>query len=201
VGRRLATLACTLALLACSHQVQWTGEPRPEVVAPVNPIPMTVAVELRAFEASGVDARALATRIAESLREAHLFQAVMYPIPPGERPLWELQLLVKDARQDPNANFWKGALVAAVFPLAAVVHLEEGYTLEVQALLTRRAEILGSYAARGEVRERYQYYSDERSRRSSALQTVVDGVTRQLLAKIAADSDRISTIDRARAGT
>ncbi len=171
------------------------------MVAPEQPIPLTIAVELRAFEAKGLDGRALTTRFAEQLRRSELFQAVMYPIPPGERPLWELELLVKDTRHDPDSNFWKGALVGALFPFAAVVHMEEDYTLEMEALLTRRAEIVRSYAAQGTIHERYQYYSDERERRLLALETVVDGVIRQLLALIAADAANISALDRARSGT
>jgi hypothetical protein len=189
-------LAAALALCGCSHEVLWTGEPQPELVAPEQPIPLTVAVQLRTFEAKHLDARALTTRFAERLRASELFQAVMYPVPPGKRPQWELELLVKDARHDPNANFWKGALVGAVFPLAAVVHMEEDYTLEVEALLTRRAEIVASYNARGTIRERYQYYADENQRRLAALETVVDGVTRQLLAQIAADAGHIERLDR-----
>jgi hypothetical protein len=198
-----AALALTLAIAGCSHEVLWTGEPRPDLIAPAEPIPMTVAVELRSFETSGrgVDGRALTTRFAERLRDAALFQAVMFPVPPGERPLWEIALLVKDARHEPNGNFWKGALVAAVLPLAPLVHMEEEYTLEVEALLTRRAEVVRSYSARGAVRERYQYYSDERERRLAALETVLDGVHRHLLAQIAADARQIAALDRARSGS
>jgi len=125
---------------------------------------------------------------------------VLYPIPADLDPLWKMRLLVRETFVDPTSNLYKAAFARMFFPAAFVLYSEEEYTLDVEVLITRRDELIGSYAARGPIRYRYQLNAPELEREAEGLELILSRVNEELFAKISADAERILAEDRARAG-
>jgi hypothetical protein len=154
-------------------------------------VPLTVAVVLGAFDQSRLEGPGVVERFARALREAAIFEGVMFPVPEGAAPTWELQLAASDSAFEPDANFWKAALAAAVLPLAFAVHLESDYTLELEALLVRRRELLATYTATARIRHRYQLQADRVAMNAEGFEVAVAGATRQILVSLARDAERL----------
>ena len=178
----------------------WLGEePRP-FAAPSPPLGWTIAVGVQSFEAKYVLEPGVTERFVKELRAARLFESVLYPIPPGLDPTWEMRLLVRETFADPSSNFWKAVLNGIFFPARFVVYSDEEYTLDVEVILTRRDAVVGTYAAHGPVRYRYQAYSDELKREAEGVDLILTRTTQEIFRQIAADAERLNAEDRARAG-
>jgi hypothetical protein len=201
--RLAARFACTLIVLACSgcaYEVAWLGdEPKP-FAAPSPPLGWTVAVGVQSFEAKYVLEPGVTQRFVKELRAARLFESVLYPIPPDLDPTWEMRLLVRETFVDPPSNFWKAVLNGIFFPLRFVLYSDEEYTLDIEAILTRRDEVIGTYAARGPIRYRYQVYAPEVEREAQGVDLILSRTTADIFRQIAADAARLASEDRARAG-
>jgi hypothetical protein len=180
-----------LAFAGCSHQVAWLGDAPGDVPELELPVPLTVAVVLGSFDESRLEGAGVVERFARALRDAEMFQGVMFPVPAGAAPTWELQLAGNDSAVEPDSNFWKGALAAALFPLAFAVHLENDYTLELEALLLRRREVLASYTATARIRHSYQYYANRIEMSAAGFELAVTGASREILAALARDAERL----------
>jgi len=196
-ARGLTLLGLCVAL-GCAHDVIWLGDEPPPYIPPEQPIGFTVAFGVQSFEAKRLLEPGFVDRFATALREAELFAGVIHPIPPGFEPMWELKLLVRDELYDPDINFWKSAFASLAFPFRFLVHMEEDYTVYVEALITRRGEVVGSYSAKAPVRHRFQTYSPQKELEAAEL--IIQRASAQVLAEIAADAARLDALDRARAG-
>jgi hypothetical protein len=184
-------LVLLLVLAGCSHDVAWLGEEPPEI-PPVDPrVPLTVAVTLGAFDQTRLEGPGVVERFARGLREAEIFEGVMFPVPLGATPTWELRLAASDRAFEPDSNFWKSALAVALFPFAFVVHLENDYTLELEALLVRRREVLASYVATARIRHRYKYYADRVTMSAEGFELAVGGASRRILSALSRDAERL----------
>ena len=208
--RMLIPLVCSLSLATgCAHHTVFV-EDGVEIALDAkthdggsptrDPLPLTVAVAVRSFEAERLREPVFVQRLSARLRDASVFQGVMYPIPPGVEPIWELQLLVKDGGAEPDSNFWKGAIATALPPAAFFVWFQNDYRLETQALLVRNREVVRSYETRGVIRHRYQQYADKSAISSQGLDALFESLSRDLVQKLRADADTIQREDRARAG-
>lgn len=193
----VATAALPLALgVGCAHEVIWIGDEPAAVAARDAPLPMTVAVGVRSFEAERLAQRGVVERFARELRETGLFQGVMYPVPSDARPMWEIELLARDAGAEPDSNFWKAGLAAFLFPLAFAIYLEDEYTLDVEALLVRNREIVRTYAVEGRIRNRYQPYANKGELRIEGAETILRNTIRALIDAMARDAvfiERVNT--------
>jgi len=202
---RLAFLVSVLALLGplagCAGQVVWLGDPEPPLnPPPAEPLGFTVAVATRSYEATRLDEKGVLDRFAASVRASNLFLSVMYPIPAGVEPEWELQLIARDSASEPNSNIWRSALVSFFFPAAWFIDLESEYTFDVEALLVRRREVIGTYTTKGHIKYVYQAYANKPQLEQTGVETIVRRTTDSLLAALAADAGRIAAEDRKRAG-
>jgi len=202
---RLALLAVAcIALLTsgCTGQVLWLGDPAPPLSAPpLEPLGITVAVGVRSFEATRIAEQGVIDRFAAGVRAADLFVGVMYPIPPGADPAWELQLIARDSASEPNSNLWRSALVSFFFPAAWFVSLESEYVLDLEVLLVRRKQVIGTYTTRGHIKYVYQAYANRPQLEQTGVETIVSRATENLLAALTADASRIAAEDRRLAGT
>ena len=197
----VSVLALLGPLTGCAGQVVWLGDPEPPLnPPPAEPLGFTVAVGVRSYEATRLEEKGVLDRFAASVRASNLFLSVMYPIPEGFDPEWELQLIARDAASEPNSNIWRSALVSFFFPAAFVVDLESEYTFDVQALLVRRHEVIGTYTSKGHIKYVYQAYANRPQLEQTGVETIVRRTTDSLLAALAADAGRIAAEDRKRAG-
>ena len=196
----LALMVLVCASASCAYEVAWLGaEPKP-FVAPSPPLGWTIAVGVQSFEAKYVLEAGVAERFVKELRGARLFQSVLYPIPDGLDPVWEMRLLVRESFVDPPSNFWKAVLNGIFFPARFIVYSDEEYTLDVEAILTRRDEVIGTYSARGPIRYRYQAYAPELEREAKGVDLILTRTTGEIFRQIAADAARLDAEDSARAG-
>ncbi len=184
-------LIALLVLAGCAHEVIEVDAEAPPIATPSVPLPLTVAVREGSFERSHLNPGGIMTHFADELRASRVFQGVMYPVPRGAEPRWEIQLAAVDGGSEPDSNFYKSAVATALFPLAFFIWLENDYTLELEALLLRDRELVASYSAAATIRHRYQLQANRAEMQAEGLETLARGVTREILAAIAADSARI----------
>jgi hypothetical protein len=201
-GRR-ARAALLLALLlhtACAYQVVPLDETPTGTPPRIEPLPFTVALGISSFEVKQIKEEGFLQDFVGRLKDARIFEGVIFPVPEGFTTLWEVKLLARERASEPNSNLWKSALANALFPLAFFIYLESEYEFELEALLTRKREVIASYPVVGHIRYRYQRNTDRRKLDLEGIQTIVDRTSRQLLAKIVADAERIRAEDQARTG-
>ena len=105
---------------------------------------------------------------------------------------WELQLGAVDGGSEPDSNFYKAALAAALLPAAFFIWLENDYTLELEALLLHERELVATYRAQTTIRHRYQLNANRRAMQAEGLEQLARSATLGLLAEIAADVGRIA---------
>ena len=197
VRGRSSLLAVVAALCAgCSHQAIWLGGEPVEVSAPGQPAPLTVALRAGGFERSRLEPAGVLDRFEGALRGSGLFQSIMYPIPAGADPTWEIELSASDSATEPNSNFWKSALASALPPVALFVKLENDYTLRLEALLVRDRVLVKSYGGEAPTRNRYGPYANLAEVSLEGVELAVDGASRQILAALAADLDGLLEADR-----
>lgn len=192
-----------MAILAvgCAHEVVWLGDEGARFGAPPEPLGMTVGLRVQSFAAGRVAETGVLSRVSDDLRDARLFQAVLYPVPPDVTPVWEIRLLVRDAVDENAANFWKSALARTIFPLGFVIWFDTDYTLNVEALLVRRGEVVGSYAAASPIRYRFQVNTNVPQMEQEGLELALRRASASILAAMARDVARIEQEERARQGT
>ncbi len=199
-SRRRAALSGILvgsvALLGCSHEVVWLGEPAPEVEPPLVRSPLTVGVVAGEFSRSRLDSRGVLDRFARELRAAELFEGIMYPVPPGVEPSWEIRLTASDSAVEPNANFWWSALAGALPPAALFVTLRSDYTLELEALVVREHALVTTYRAQAAIQNRWQPYANTAEAGANGVEVAVSGATREILAALSRDLPRLAEADR-----
>lgn len=191
----LAALLVLSTALGCAYQVIPVGDPAPEFSAPSPPIPLTLAVVEGGFDNSSLDGEAITEHFASELRDTRLFQGVMHPVPGDARPLWQLEISANDAGHEPNANFWKSFLSNVLPPLLFVVHLENDYTLNLEALLLRERKLVETYRASVTIRHRYQAYAPKAQMQAEALDLLARTATRQVLSEVAADAERLKRLN------
>jgi hypothetical protein len=186
----------------CAGRVDWLGAPPPPLaVPPAQPLSFTVAVVSRAYEATRIDEKGVLDRFAAALRGSDLFLNVMYPIPPGVDPEWELQLITRDSASEPNSNIWRSALVSFFFPTAWLIDLESEYTLDFEVLLVRNQTVVGTYRSKGHIKYVYQAYANKPQLEKTGVETIVARTTGDVIAALTADASRIEAEDRRLAGT
>jgi hypothetical protein len=196
---RSALVLALLCASACAHEVQFLGSEPPET-AIRQPLPLVIGVSTQSFEATRINEAGFLEEFTGRLRESRVFEGVIYPLEPGTKTVWELRLLAKDSASEPNSNIWKSALASALFPFAFVIYLQSDYELDLEALLVRNREVVGTYPVKSQIRYRYQSYANTQQMDVEGVQLIVDRSSRELLAKIAADADRIRAEDLARTG-
>jgi hypothetical protein len=197
---RLAVWPLLLAAIAaCAHEVVWQGDEPDAIPVAAEPAALTMAVGPGSFEKARLTAAGVTERFARTLRDAGLFQGVMYPVPPGVSPTWEIELTGRDSIHEPDSNFWKAALAAALPPLALVLTLENDYTLELEALVLYERELVVSYRGTAPIRHRYQRYADRRMVDLEGVELAVARATEMILAALARDLERLLEEDRRRA--
>ncbi len=170
----------------------------PSLIPPATPVALTLAVDVQAFEAKRLVEQTFMDRFAQALRDAQLFVGIIYPIPDGFDPRWELRLSVRDELYDPNSNFWKAFLANAFLPFRFVFYQQEDYTLYVEARITRKDDVVGSYSSKASVRHLFQTYDPRKE--LAAAELLVNRTTAELLAALSRDAARIDEEDRRRAG-
>ena len=119
-------LVALLVLAGCAHEVIEVDAEAPPIATPSVPLPLTVAVREGSFERSHLNPGGVMTHFADELRASRVFQGVMYPVPRGAEPRWEIQLAAVDGGSEPDSNFYKSAVASALFPLACFIWLENG---------------------------------------------------------------------------
>jgi hypothetical protein len=190
-------IALAALLAACSHEAVWLGDTQPAWAPPeAAPAGLTMAVVPGSFERSRADAGGIIDRFAGALRDARLFQGVMYPVPAGVEPTWKLRLSGSDSAFEPNSNFWKSALAHALLPLAFFVTLENDYTLELEALVIKDGALFRSYTGQAVIRNRYQIQAPRQNVDAEGMELAVGGATRAILAQIAGDLPELLASDR-----
>ncbi len=190
-------LAVIAALSAgCGHQAIWLGSAPAAVPTSEHPAPLTVALRAGGFERSRLEAAGVLERFESALRGSGLFQAIMYPIPAGADPTWEIELSASDSAAEPDSNFWKSALASALPPLAAFVTLENDYTLRLEALLVRDRVLVKSYVGEAPIRNLYGPYANRAQVSLEGIELAVGGASRLILAAIAADLDDLLEANR-----
>lgn len=199
--RLAGALLLLLVLTACAHEVVWQGEEPEAIPAAEVPAGLTMAVLPGSFDRARVTAEGVTERFARALREARLFQGVMYPVPPGVSPRWEIELVARDTVHEPDSNFWKAALASALPPLALVLTLENDYTLELEALVLYERELVASYRGTAPIRHRYQQYANRQAADLQGIELAVTRATEIILAAIARDVERLMQEDRHRAAS
>ncbi len=191
-SRAATTLFALLALCGCAYQVIPLGDEPPAITPPEAPLSLTVAVREGSFDNSQLNPNGILDFFAEELREARLFEGVMYPIPPGVHATWELEIAASDSGVEPDSNFWKSFLAYALPPLSLGIYLQNDYTLELQALLLRDRHLVETYRSRATIRHRYQTNAPRAKMQAEALDLLARRATRQILAEVAADADRLA---------
>ena len=190
-------LAALLALgTACAHQTLRIGPEPPAIVAPATPAPFTLGIGVASFDRTRLEGDAVAERFVRALRNARLVQAVMYPVPAGADPVWELELTGRDEATEPDSNFWKSALAAGLVPLAPFMTLENDYTLRLEALVLRRRQLVGSYAGEARIQHRYGPYANKAKMGADGFELAVREATRALLADLSAHLPDLLEADR-----
>jgi hypothetical protein len=193
-------LVAALLASACAHEVVWLGDEPPAQPGLKQPLPFTVAVGVQAFPLKRIREDAFLEDFVGRLKSSRVFQGVIFPVEPGFETIWELKLVARESAFEPNSNIWKSALATAFLPAAFALYLESEYTLDLEALLTRRKVVVASYPVQGKVRYRYQRNANLQVVDLEGIQTIVDRTSRQLLAKIADDAERLLREDLDRAG-
>jgi hypothetical protein len=198
MGRGAGPVVVLAALLAaCAHESVWLGDPQPSWDQPAAaPAGLTMAVVLGSFEESRADSGGIIDRFTSALRDAHLFQGVMYPVPAGVEPTWKLRLSGSDSAFEPNSNFWKSALAHAVLPIAFFVTLENDYTLELEALVIKDGTLFRSYRGEAVIRNRYQIQAPRQNVDAEGMELAVGGATQAILAQLAGDLPELLASDR-----
>ncbi|MCP4005361.1 MAG: hypothetical protein GY725_14305 [bacterium] len=187
-----AGLLCTLAVFcSCAYQVLPMGESPPALSPPDPPLRLTVAVREGSFDQSNLNGDAIVAHFADELRQSRVFEGVMHPMPADIDPMWQLELSASDGGVEPDSNFWKGFFTQAVPPVAIFVYFQNDYTLELQALLLKNRKLVETYRARSTIRHRYQIYANKKRMQTEALDTLARTATRQVLAELKRDADRL----------
>jgi hypothetical protein len=172
--------------------------PVDERTKPAEPLGLTVSLYPGSFERTRLQEKGVLGRFARELREAEVFQAVLYPVPSGVITRWELEILATDGGDEPDSNRWKGAIAAALPPLAPFVTLENDYTLRLEALLLKDRVLVGSYVGEAHIRHRYGPYANRREADQAGVEAAVRTATRGVLQAVHADHDRIDALLRGR---
>ena len=199
---RLAYSALSLCALfaltiGCSHEVLVLG-PVEGPVVPAEPLGLTVSLYPGSFDRTRLQERGVLDRFADEIREQRVFQAVLYPVPSGVSTRWAIELVVSDGGEEPNSNRWKGAIAAALPPIAAFVTLENDYTLRLEALLLKGREVVGSYVGEGHIQHRYSPYANRREMDREGVEAAVRTATRALLRAMRQDRAQIEKLTRTR---
>ncbi|MCZ6568804.1 MAG: hypothetical protein O7B23_01435 [Deltaproteobacteria bacterium] len=191
----LVLLASTW-LLACSHEVVRLQAAPPSPAPLQAPLPLTVAISLGSFErALLVNGVALTTIYARQLRKSGLFEGVMFPVPLGAEPRWEIELSGWDSASEPNSNFWKG-LLATLPPLALFITFQNDYTLQLEALLLDDREIVASYLGEASIRHRYKKYANRVDMNIEALEVTVRDATSRIVGALVQDVRRLAQLNQ-----
>jgi hypothetical protein len=185
-------LGAVLASVAgCAHEVQ-VLEPTDSTLEPSSaPLGLTIAVLPGAFDRSRLQPQGVLERFAEALREARLFQGVLYPVPRGVEARWEIELIASDEVFEPDSNFWKSALASALPPVAIFVKLQNDYALRLEALLLENRTVVGSYAGEARIRHRYGPYANRLEVDADGVEAAVRGAAWAALGRMAQDMPRI----------
>ena len=194
-GRSICAILLYLLVGGCAHEVIRLDPDVGQFQAPHPPIALTIALQLGPFEDARLSGEGVLDHFAEDLRQAGLFQGVMYPVPAGEKPVWEIELAGHDSAHEPNSNFWKSALASALFPLAPFIYLQNDYTLELEALLLKNRELVRSYRATSSIRHRYKAYANKTDMALEGFAAVVDQATDKIMKGIAADAHLLSELN------
>ncbi len=192
----LVLLASTW-LLACSHEIVRLQDAPPTPAPPESPLPMTVAISLGSFErALLVNGVALTTLYARQLRKSGLFEGVMFPVPLGAEPRWEIELSGWDSASEPNSNFWKGLFATLLPPLALFVTFQNDYTLQLEALLLDDREIVASYLGEASIRHRYKNYANRVDMNIEAVEITVQDATSRIVEALVRDVRRLEQLNQ-----
>ena len=183
-----------LALAGCAHEVQVLGKSAPALESRA-PLPLTLAVAIGSFDRSRIDARGITDLFARELRAAHLFEGVMYPIPAGASPRWELELSGSDAVSEPDSNFWKAGLAGFFAPLAFLLWLENDYELQLEALLIERRELVHTFRASARIRHRYQRFANRQKMEAEGIEQVVSRAAREMLTAIQREAPTLERLN------
>src|SRR5262245_51532841 len=118
---RICAALLALALLlpsACAYEIIPLDDTPPGLLPPSDPLPFTVTIGVQSFEITRIKEAGFLQAFTDRLKEAHIFEGVIYPIPKDFETLWEVRLLAREKASEPNSNIWKSALATAVLPLA-----------------------------------------------------------------------------------
>ncbi len=193
----LPLLLASMWLLACSHEIVRLKAAPSAPAPPESPLPMTVAIALGSFErALLVNGVALTTLYARQLRNSGLFEGVMFPVPLGAEPRWEIELSGWDAAREPNSNFWKGLFATLLPPLALFFTFQNDYTLQIEALLLDDREIVASYLGEASIRHRYKNYANRVDMNIEALEVTVRDATSHIVGALVRDVRRLEQLNQ-----
>ncbi len=196
--RKLTPLALMASkwLMACSHEVVRQEAAPPPLARPETPLPLTVAISLGSFERSLlVNGVAVTTLYARALRKAGLFESVMFPVPLGVEPRWEIELSGWDSAIEPNSNFWKSLLTTLLPPLSIFVTFQYDYTLQLEALLLDDREIVASYLGGSRIRHRYKNYASRVDMNLEALEVTVRDAANRIVEALVQDVRRLEQLN------
>ena len=198
---RALLLSALVALgSGCAHEVvllepstpvsQATEAPQP----PAYPLGLTVSVLPGAFDRCRLQPRGVLERFAAALREARLFQGILFPVPANVQTTWEIEIVAADSAYEPDSHLWKAFLATAILPAAFFVKLQNDYTLELEALLLENRVVVGSYRGEARIRHRYGQYANRSTIDAEGVEIAVRAATEGVLARMRADLERIRKI-------
>ena len=190
--------AVLLVVSACSHQTLLLGPEPASVVAPSTRAPLSLGSGVAWCDRTRRMGDVVAERFAREVRDSGLVQGVMYPVPAGADPLWELELVGHDSAHEPDSNFWKAALAAGLVALAPFISLENDDTLRREALVLRRRKLVGSYTGEARIQHRYGLYANKHEMSADGFELAVREATRALLAELARHLPELVAQDRGR---
>jgi hypothetical protein len=197
----LLVAALVIFSSACAHEVIVL---EPAVSAPEatpaqrpsdSPLPFTVSVLSGSFDrCRRLRERVVLERFAVALREARLFQGVLFPVPADIRPPWEIKILAADSVSEPNSNLWKAFFATLIPPTAFFLKLENDYALELEALLLENRVLVGTYRGEARIRHRYGRYANRTTVNAEGADVVLRTASEAALSHMRADLERIRKI-------
>lgn len=189
--RGIAAAALLALLASCAHDVTLLDGSDAAGQSPGAPVGLTVAIFPGSFERCRLEPEGVVHRFAAALREARLFQGVMYPVPQGATARWEIELVASDEALEPASNRWKGAVASLLLPAAFVVKLQNDYHLRLEALLLKEGVLVGSYGGEARIRHRFGPYANRSAANAEGVELAVGTAARAVLARMSEDLGRI----------
>lgn len=158
--------ATALWIAGCAPLPPEIESPSIQIVAPSEPLAVTVAVREGSFDRSRLSPRGVLLAFLQELDSARVFARVLDRQPADADPVWELEMAASDYGE------------------------EDAYTLELQVLLLRRRELIATYWAKESLRQEAGT-GRQLALGPEQLAELAQRAIRELVRQLAADTERL----------